>query len=200
MRITPDPQARKAAEALGRIGHPGAVPALVEVMMPARGGRLGERASDLAAAEALGRIGDPSAADSLIEVLGGDPGCVGGSRRFPGPSGRRPRHPSPAGLPAILRANFCPQLRIGAEGTWETLRPSLSSAGTCLAALPPVARYGAAIAIGCLGSPEEGDADLLARALGGDEILAQCAAEGLALLDVDTGPSPSRELDDECDG
>ena len=201
LQITPDPQARKAAEALGRIGHPSAVPALVGVMMPAKGGRLGERASDLAeaAAEALGRIGDPSAAGPLIEVLGGDPdvsraaavslGRLGAARAIP--------H-----LLACLRSsgpifarNYALALRdLGDTAAIVEQRRDLFGGAT------PVARYRAAIAIGCLGSPEEGDADLLARALGGDEVLAQYAAEGLALLGGETGHSSAKELDDECGG
>ena len=201
MRITPDPQARKAAEALGRIGHPSAIPALVEVMMPARGGRLGERASDLAeaAAEALGRIGDSSAADSLIEVLGGDPDV---SRAAAVSLGRLGVARAIPHLLACLRSsgpifarNYALALRdLGDTAAIVEQRRDLFGGAT------PVARYRAAIAIGCLGSPEEGDADLLARALGGDEVLAQYAEEGLALLGGNTGPTSTRELDDECDG
>ena len=201
LQITVDPQARKAAESLGRIGHPSAVPALVGVMMPARAGRLGERASDLAeaAAEALGRIGDSSAADSLIEVLGGDPDV---SRAAAVSLGRLGAVRAIPHLLACLRSsgpifarNYALALReLGDTATIVEQRRDLFGGAT------PVARYRAAIAIGCLGSPEEGDADLLARALGGDEVLAQYAEEGLALLGGETGHSSSRGADDECDG
>ena len=186
MQITRAPQARKAAESLGRIGHPSAVPALVEVMTPARGGRLGERGSDLAeaAAEALGLIGDPSAIESLIEVLGGDPDVSMAAAVSLGHLG------SVRAIPHLLA-----RLRTAGSTSAIYYAEALKALGDTLAideqrrdlvdGAAPVARCRAAIAVGCLGSPEEGDEDLLIQALDDHEIVAQCAVEGLGLLDGD---------------
>jgi HEAT repeat protein len=54
----------QAAEALGKLGDPQAIPALIKA--------LGDSDWDVrcAAAEALGKIGDPQAVPALIQALG----------------------------------------------------------------------------------------------------------------------------------
>ena len=186
MRMTHDQPAEQAAEALGRIGHPGAVPALVEAMMSAKDGRLGKRRGRLAeaAVQALGQIGDPSAAGPLMEVLGGDLSVSAAA------AGSLARLGATRAIPHLLA-----RLRSGGAFAARSYAQALRALGDTVAieeqrrdivnGPTPVVRSRAAVAIGCLGSPEGGDAELLAQALDDDETVAQDAVKGLGLLGGD---------------